>query len=185
MFRWESVEEKWRKDLLWAAKGEVLEIGAGTGQNFKYYQPGVNVTAVDSGNRMIEEAKKEAKRHAVQTKFIVSPVGELQLPSQRFDTIVSTFSLGTYKNPENVLLRFSNWCKPAGTILLLEYGLSKYGIVRWTQKKIGPYYYRKTGSYLEHDMVTAICRSGLRIKKMDVKYAGVVHLVWAALVINK
>ncbi|HKO80254.1 MAG TPA: hypothetical protein VJU78_07670, partial [Chitinophagaceae bacterium] len=100
---------------------------------------------------------------------------------QSFDTIVSTFSLSAYQNPSFVLNLFNTWCKPDGVILLLEYGLSKYDIVNWMQRRWATYHYRKTGTHINRDMLRLISQSRLRIKKVEVKYAGIVYLVWATL----
>jgi hypothetical protein len=76
---------------------------------------------------------------------------------------------------------FNTWCKPDGAILLLEYGLSRYDIVNWMQRKWGSHHYRRTGTHIDRDMLTLISHSKLRIRKVEVKYAGIVYLVWAAL----
>ena len=182
MISWKSWEYEWRKKLLSCAKGNTLEVGVGTGKNFKCYPFGVSVTATDMSRRVIEKARTTAEASGVRTTFIVSTVEELQLPEQSFDTIVSTFSLSAYKNPGQVLSQFNKWCKPDGMILLLEYGLSKYGIVSWVQRKWEPHFYKRTGSHLDRDILTIISASKLRIDRMEVRYAGIVYLVWASLI---
>ena len=94
---WKALERQWRKQLFSYATGNILEVGAGTGHNFKFYPVGVEVTATDMSARAIERAKAEAITHGVRSKFIVSPVEELQLQRQSFDTIISTFSLNAYQ----------------------------------------------------------------------------------------
>jgi ubiquinone/menaquinone biosynthesis C-methylase UbiE len=179
---WEKLEHEWRKELLSHARGKVLEVGAETGNNFKYYPPGVHVTATDMSGRMIEKAKQEAIAKGVKAEFIVSHVEDLQLPVQGFDTIISTFSLSACENPVPVLKRFNNWCRPDGVILMMEYGLSKYGLVNWLQQKWQPYHYRRTGRHINRDMLSLISESRIRIKKLELKYAGIVYLMWASLV---
>jgi ubiquinone/menaquinone biosynthesis C-methylase UbiE len=178
---WTGLEDKWRKQLLSYAKGDILEIGVGTGNNFKYYPVGVSVTATDMSARMIEKAKKEAIAKGVNGSFIVSSIEDLELRQQSFDTIISTFSLSAYEHPLQVLDQFNTWCKPGGKILLLEYGLSKYGLVNWLQRRWEPYHYKRTGNHIGRDMLAILSGSKLRIKRVEVKYAGIVYLVWAAL----
>lgn len=178
---WDAWEHEWRKQLLAYSKGNILEVGVEEGVNFKYYPLGVNVTATDISKRMIEKAKGEAALRGVKTEFIVSPAEELKLPEHSFDTIVSTFALSAYEDPATVLSQFNKWCKPDGKILLLEYGLSKYGVVNWLQRKWGPYHYRRTGTHINRDMLSIIATSKLQVKRVEVKYAGIVYLVWASL----
>lgn len=163
------------------ASGNILEVGVGAGNNFKYYPVGVEVTATDVSGRAIERAKAEAAAFGVRSKFIVSPVEELQLQQQSFDTIISTFSLSAYQNPVEILEQFNSWCKQDGKILLMDYGLSKYAIVSWLQQKWAPYHYKRTGLHIDKDMLAIISSSRLKIKRIEVKYAGIVYLVWATL----
>src|SRR5918912_357408 len=114
---WRRLEHEWRRQILSYAKGNILEAGVGIGNNFKYYPLGVNVTATDMSARAIEKAKVEASDKGIKATFIVSPIEELQLQKQSFDTIVSTFSLCAYENPGQVLDQFNRWCKPDGLIL--------------------------------------------------------------------
>ena len=178
---WEKLEHEWRKELLSQASGEVLELGVGMGDNFKYYPVGVNVTATDTSARVIEKARAEAKIRRVNASFHVANVEGLELQDRTFDTIVSTFSLSAYNDPLQILKQFNRWCKPEGTILLLEYGLSKYQLINWLQRKWDSYHYRKTGNHLNLDMLSLITGSNLRIRKIEIKYAGIIYLVWAAL----
>jgi len=179
---WKKLEHKWRKQLLAYAKGNILEVGVGVGNNFKYYPMSANVTATDMSARVMEKAKVEAINKGIKATFIISPVEKLQLQKQYYDTIVSTFSLCAYEDPALVLNRFNEWCKPGGLILLLEYGLSKHNIVRWIQKKYEPLHYKRTGSHIDRDIRSIISVSGLQIKRVEVKYLGTVYLIWASLV---
>jgi hypothetical protein len=178
---WNKLEQQWRKQLLSYAKGNILEVDVETGMNFSYYPPGAFVTATASGAKTIERAKLMASEKGVKAKFIISHIEDLQLEPHSFDTIVSTFSLSAYENPQHVLDLFNHWCKPGGIILLLEYGLSRCGLVNWIQHKLEPHHYRKTGNHLTRDMLSIITGSKLKIKRVEVKYAGVVYMVWATL----
>ena len=179
------LEQDYRKHLLSHARGSILEIGAGTGVNFKFYPVGSQVTATDMSTRIIERAKAEATERNLKARFIVSPVEELQFESESFDTIVSTFTLCAYERPGDILNKVGLWCKEGGIILLMEYGLSRHGLVSWIQKKMAPAHYRKTGYHIDRDMLNLITSSGLRIKKMEIKHAGIVYLVWATLCRNQ
>jgi len=175
------LEQEYRKQLLSHARGTILEIGVGTGVNFKYYPSGSDVTATDISTRIIERAKAQAMETNLKARFIVSPVEELQFAMESFDTIVSTFTLCAYENPQTVLRQIGSWCKQSGSILLMEYGLSQNGLVSWLQKKIAPIHYKKTGYHIDRNMLKLVSAAGLSVKKMEIKYAGIVYLVWATL----
>jgi ubiquinone/menaquinone biosynthesis C-methylase UbiE len=178
---WKKLEQVWRKQLLSYAKGDILEIGVGEGDNFPYYPLSAHVTATDTSVKTIERAKNRAMATGVNANFIVAYPGDLKLPANSFDTIVSTFSLSVYDEPEQVLKKFSHWCRQDGQILLMEYGLSKYPVVNWIQRKWESYHYRRTGSHINRDILAIISTSGLYLKRVEVKYAGIVYLAWATL----
>lgn len=113
------------KQLLSYAKGWVLEVGVGTGDNFKYYPMGVSVTATNPGSKAIEKSRASAAGYFSKSKFHYINVDALHFAEHSFDTIVSTFSLCSCQNPLEVLQQLGNWCKPGGMILLPEYGISQ------------------------------------------------------------
>ncbi|MHB9098048.1 MAG: hypothetical protein ACYC5X_09525 [Syntrophales bacterium] len=50
----ELIFKPWRKMPLAEVKGEILEIGVGTGQNFPHYPSGACVTGIDIADGMVE-----------------------------------------------------------------------------------------------------------------------------------
>jgi ubiquinone/menaquinone biosynthesis C-methylase UbiE len=171
--------DKWRKQLLSFAKGEVLEVNVGTGENFNYYPLTVKVTATDMSGRLIEVARKSANEAGVKTNFIVSRMEDLKLPSGYYDTVVSTFSMCAYENPATVLNQFSQWCKKEGNILLMEHGLSSNKLVSWIQRKWAPFHLKKTGCHFDRNIEKILGESNLRVLKIEKKLAGIVQLIWA------
>jgi ubiquinone/menaquinone biosynthesis C-methylase UbiE len=177
---WKKTENEWRKQLLSYAKGKVLEISVGEGINFEHYPPQVNATVTDMSARMIEKAKQLAIENGIKAEFIVSREEDLQFEPHSFDTIVSIFSLCAYGDPVQVLNQFNTWCKPDGTILIMEHGLSKYGIGRFLQRLWEPYHYRKTGCHLNMDIKTILENSAPRIKRVERKLGGIIYMIWAS-----
>lgn len=172
------LESLWRKQLLSYAKGHVLEVSVGEGLNFPYYPQRVKVTATDTSARIIEKARKVAIDKAVNARFVVSPVGSLQLPPHSFDTIVSTFSLCACENPVQVLNRFNEWCKPGGNILLLEHGLSNLRGLQWLQQKCDNWYYKKSGCHLDKNIKAVLECAEPTIKRIERKAAGIIYMAW-------
>lgn len=181
---WKNFEHKWRKQLLSYAKGKVLELGAGEGNNFKHYPIGVHVTATDMSTRILEKAKIKAKESGVQADFIVSPVDKLVVSEKSFDTVVCTFFLSSLDNPEKTLWQIGKWCRPGGNILILDYGLSRIKPVSWLQRKWEKLNYRETGCYLSHDLLKMFADLNLQLKRTELKFAGTVYLIRATCGIN-
>lgn len=122
--------------LYFHARGTVLEVGAGTARNLKYYPAAVQrVVLVDASDRMLEQAKQKVNTisssssptsiNSKQFAFVLGDSAKLDLPGQAFDTVVDTFGLCSYDDPVAVLKEMARVCKPSGKILLLEHGRSK------------------------------------------------------------
>ncbi len=160
-------------------KGEVLELAVGAGANFPFYPPGINVTATDFSEAMLEKAKQAAKHYQFNINFICSDIEEMNFPDHSFDTIVSTLSFCSYNNPEMVLEKISTWCKPDGHLLFLEHGVSSNPAVSLVQKVFNPLLYRVYGCHHTRNIVGLIQESGLIIQKVESYWMGMVHLIWA------
>jgi methyltransferase OMS1 len=117
--------------LYFHAKGDVLEVGAGTGRNLSYYPSNVNkIVLSDSSDKMLLKATEKVSRMSKSEKeryqFLVADAANLeQYPDNSFDTVVDTFGLCSFDDPVGVLKELQRICKPDGKILLLEHGRSK------------------------------------------------------------
>jgi methyltransferase OMS1 len=120
----------WRKKLLSHAKGDILELGFGSGRNLKFYAVNNHnwrsLTAIDFSEKMIGLTKKKLENNSLNTKIklMTMDVHKLDFEDNSFDTVVDTFGLCSYEDPITVLKEMQRVCKPNGYILLLEHGQS-------------------------------------------------------------
>ena len=121
-----------RAMLFWHATGNVLEVGAGTGRNIRYYPTNkINrVVISDSSDKMLDEARLKIEQLELidKSKFIVTRLDAQdlsQFPDSCFDTVVDSFGLCSFDDPVAVLVEMRRICKVGGKILLLEHGRSK------------------------------------------------------------
>lgn len=129
--------------LYFYAKGTVLEMGAGTGRNLRYYP--INETndtqssnkvdrliLTDLSEPMLRQAKEKIaslpkQRQKRIATLVANAENELRtkLPDNSFDTVVDTFGLCSYNDPIAVLNEMKRLCKKTnGRILLLKHGRS-------------------------------------------------------------
>lgn len=168
----------WRQRLLREAKGDVLELAAGTGANFPYYPEEVAVTAVDISSKMLHYAEKNAEKAQVEASFILGDVEEIEFPEHRFDTIVSTLSFCGYEHPISLFNQLASWVKPGGKILLLEHGISTHPILKQVQKGLNPVNHKMVGCHLKRDMQELLDISRLEIVHMESHLKGIIRLMW-------
>lgn len=172
---------EWRRRLLESASGRVLELAVGAGANFPYYPAGVTeITAVDFSEEMLKRSREAALRLGIQVEFLCSDNEHLNLPQHSFDTVVSTLSLCAYEDPLKVLGQMKHWCKPEGSILLLEHGISSSTPLSWLQRTCDPLLHRMYGCHYNRDIPGLVREAGLSIRKQETYWMGMCHLIWAS-----
>ena len=113
-----------RKDVLQDVRGNVLEIGFGTGLNLPHYPTQVeHITTVDVNPGMNLWARKriEASKLEVDVKILSSE--SLPLADSSFDSVVSTWTLCSIEMVEQALAEVYRVLKPGGKFFFLEHGL--------------------------------------------------------------
>jgi ubiquinone/menaquinone biosynthesis C-methylase UbiE len=110
-----------RRRLLAAAEGTVVEIGAGTGLNFRHYPAGVGVVATEPDPHMLKAARKAARRATARLTLRQAPAESLPLPDASVDTVVSTLVLCSVPDQAAALAEVTRVLRPGGRLLLVEH----------------------------------------------------------------
>lgn len=169
----------WRKKLIPFAHGNVLELAVGAGGNFPYYSRDVHVTALDISQNMLKKAEEGARFAQMDATFILGNAETIHFPNRQFDTVVSTLSFCGYDNPLRMLERVNDWCKPGGTISLLEHGISSNEWIASLQKVFEPLAKRLIGCHQHTPIIEYINKSPLEIVYHEAHLQGIFHLIRA------
>jgi len=125
-----------RKSLLQRVQGNILEIGIGEGTNLPLYPNHItNITAIDAYPRKLIES-------SVQVSCFAENAMEMHFNDNTFDTVVSTFSLCSVENLEQVCAEVSRVLKPGGALLFLEHGSAQFRLFQCIQNAFNPLYNR-------------------------------------------
>lgn len=178
--RYKSDMALWRRQLIADAYGDVLELAVGAGANFSFYRKDVRLTAVDFSSQMMEKAKEAAAEEGIQTKWLLSDVEAIDFPEHSFDTVVSTMSFCSYRDPAAMLAKVNRWCRPGGSILLMEHGRSTSNWIAALQKWIDPLSCKFAGCYQSRDLRSLLAASDLSIRRLESRFMNIVLLVWAS-----
>lgn len=114
-----------RAELVGAADGRVVEIGAGTGLNLPHYPAGLDdllLTEPDPG--MAERLRRAVQRTGSTARVVQAGAQELPLPDASVDTVVSTMVLCTVPDPDAALAEVVRVLRPGGRLLFCEHVLS-------------------------------------------------------------
>src|SRR5215469_9760414 len=112
-----------RREIIGQAHGVVLEVGAGGGQNFSFYDPArvERVEAVEPDEAMLAIACPRLEEAPVPITLTCAPVEALPFPEGQFDSVVATLVFCSVQDPERGLREIWRVLKPGGTLLLLEH----------------------------------------------------------------
>jgi ubiquinone/menaquinone biosynthesis C-methylase UbiE len=110
-----------RERLLGQARGNVLEIGSGTGVNFSYYRHADKVIAIEPEPSMLEKSLDRARHSKIPIEVVRAVAEHLPFPADRFDSVVGTLVFCTIPDPAAALREIRRVCKPGGRLLLFEH----------------------------------------------------------------
>lgn len=99
----------------------VVEIGAGTRANFRYYPAGTQVIAVEPNPYMYLGLATAAGRHGVDLVLRAESAHCIGLPDASADVVVSTLALCTIPDPHRAVSEVARILRPGGRILFLEH----------------------------------------------------------------
>lgn len=111
-----------RKRLLFSDLPEqVVELGAGTGANFRYLRPGTSVVGIEPNIHMHSALRRAARRHRVDLDVRTAGGEDLPLDSDSVDAVISSLVLCTVPDPERTLAEVRRVLRPGGRFLCVEH----------------------------------------------------------------
>lgn len=162
-----------RRQVLEPVKGDVLEIGFGTGLNIPFYSNAVDrLTVVDPNAGMHRRAAKRISQCPLSIESVkLRADGALPLDENRFDTVVSTWTMCSIPDLSRALVEISRVLKPGGRLVFVEHGLSPDKPVASWQNRLNPIHqWLGDGCHLNRDIAQYISESPLTLEKCDQFY---------------
>ena len=152
--------------------GDVVEVGFGTGLNTRYYPAGVTkIFAVEPSTVCMRIAEPRIARSSVPVESAGLTGEKLDLASEQFDAVLSTWTLCTIPNLDAALAELRRVLKPGGTFHFVEHGRAPDAkVARW-QDRLEPLNKRVAGGcHLTRHMSELIARAGFTIEHLDTYY---------------
>jgi ubiquinone/menaquinone biosynthesis C-methylase UbiE len=168
-----------KKDLaqlraLWVsqARGEVLEVGMGSGLNLPFYSEDVqSISGVEPSLEMQKIARKRLKAERPVVFLTQSAEDKLPFAESSVDTVLSTWTLCTIPDAPRALREMRRVLRPEGRFIFIEHGCSPdAGVVAW-QNRLNPVWNRIGGGCnLNRKIAELIEGAGFRITELKTEY---------------
>jgi ubiquinone/menaquinone biosynthesis C-methylase UbiE len=131
--------QKYRREVVAAANGRVLEVGVGSGLNFSLYGKQVEIVfGIDPSPRLLAIARRRAAAAGVRAEFLQGSATAIPFANNTVDTVLMTWTLCSIADPLAALREMRRVLKPDGKLLFVEHGLSpEPGIERWQLRLTG------------------------------------------------
>jgi AhpD family alkylhydroperoxidase len=153
-----------RERIVTGARGDVLEIGIGTGLNLPAYPADADLHAIDPSEPALALAERRAARLRRSVVLTACDAAALPFPDDRFDTLVGTFVLCSVDDVAATLREGRRVLRPGGAMRFLEHSRSDRPGVARLQARLAPAWSRASGGCrLDHDVRATIEAAGLRI----------------------
>lgn len=128
---------RYRRELLASARGNILEIGFGTGLNLPYYPKEVRkITTADPSIGMHRLAQRRVRQAGIEVDQRLLGGERLPFEDRTFDCVVSTFTLCSIERVEQAIGEVYRVLKPGGQFLFLEHGLCPEPKVQQWQRRL-------------------------------------------------
>ena len=164
---------KQREKIVPSARGDVLEIGLGSGLNLPYYNRDKvrKIWGLEPSEGMRKLAKKNLIGSALDLEFIDLPGEEIPLEDNSVDTVVVTYTLCTIPDVEKALEGMRRVLKPDGCLLFTEHGRAPDEDVRRWQGRLNPAWsWLAGGCNMNRDIPKLITDAGFKLDNDERMY---------------
>ncbi len=161
-----------REDLVAAARGQVLEIGIGSGLNLPFYPRDLEgLWGIDPSPALLAMARTQAAWVHFPVSLAEARAEDLPLDDHSVDSVVMTWTLCSIARPEQALAEIRRVLRPDGCLLFIEHGRAPEAAVRGWQDRLTPLWRRVAGGcHLNRPIDRLIEAAGLRLTELETGY---------------
>ncbi len=166
---YEAFIAPFKRKLLGSLSGAVLEIGAGTGDNFAFYPPDVRWIGVEPNVYMHPHLLAAAKRSGISGELRTGVAEHLPADDQSLDAVVSTLVLCSVSDLTQVLHEIVRVLRPGGRFVFIEHVTAPHGSgLYYRQRLIKPAWKLFTaGCNPDRDIAAAIEQAGFSSVELE------------------
>jgi len=157
-----------RREVLSAARGRTIDIGAGTGANLGLFRAGVEVVMAEPDPHMTKRLRQKLAGTGSDVELVEAGAESLPFDDSSFDTAVFTLVLCTVPDPHAALTEAARVLKSGGQLLFVEHVRAEDpGVARWQDRLETPWRVFADGCRCNRDTVTNIEASPLTLDSVE------------------
>ena len=158
-----------RRQVLSAASGRTIDIGAGTGVNIELFPAAVEeLVLAEPDPHMAVRLRRCLAASGAAAEIVEAPAERLPFDDASFDTAVFTLVLCTVADPAAALAETARILKPGGRMLFVEHVRSEdQRGARWQDRFERPWGLFAKGCHPNRDTVALIEASPLELQEVE------------------
>jgi SAM-dependent methyltransferase len=163
---------KYRARACVGLRGDVIELGFGSGLNLPYLPPEVTgIWTVEPSRVALGLARSRIDSAGVPVHTGTLDGARLEFPDDRFDAALSTMTLCTIPDVNGALAELRRVLKGGAAFHFAEHGLAEDEDVARRQHRFEPMQKRFAGGcHLARDIAALITAAGFEITELDKRY---------------
>lgn len=110
-----------RASVVGPAQGDVLELGAGAGENLAAYKSAERITLTEPDPYMLRRAEAKVRQAGLPAELVPAAAEQLPFPDRSFDTVVATLVFCSVEEPDAAFAEVRRVLKPGGTFRFMEH----------------------------------------------------------------
>lgn len=170
-----------RASLARHLRGEVLELGSGTGATFPWLDWSANgvtsLTATDLSAGMLDQARRHEPIAGKPVTFRQLEATQLPFESDSFDTVTTSLTLCTVPDPAMTLREMSRVTRPNGRVVILEHVRAPNRIIARLQTWLSPWQQRHMGCHLDRATDTLVRDLGFVVDHQQSRFLSIFQLL--------
>ncbi|HEX2032515.1 MAG TPA: class I SAM-dependent methyltransferase [Actinomycetota bacterium] len=161
------------------ARGDVLEIGVGTGRNLPFYSLDLRLTGIDLSPHTLAFAKVRGRELGRDIALVEGDAQSLPFEDERFDTVVSTLTMCSIPDYRAAVTEVHRVLRPGGRFVLVEHVRSPNPVVRGGQRILNPLSVRFAADHLVREPLHGVQDAGFEVEGLQRLKAGIVERLTA------
>jgi ubiquinone/menaquinone biosynthesis C-methylase UbiE len=163
---------KQRQELLADARGDILEIGFGTGLNLAHYPKAIRkITVVDPNAGMHWLAQSRIRQSGMDVDHRLLSSEHLPFEDGTFDCVVSTFTMCSIPQVSQAVGEVHRVLKAGGRFFFLEHGLSpEPSVQKWQRRLNRLQMWLGDGCHLDRNIRELVTVQSFSLEKIEESY---------------